>query len=325
MMQSNISNILCQAFATLHAAHAYIVVGEKAQLPQLLKSCAAVCMCQNHTGEDGCENCHKVKNCLHQDVLWFPKDQTRTRLNVADMQTLVDETFKRPVDTGESRVFLVNAADSVTGIGCDVWQNKLLKTLEEPTPNTYIFIGVTDAESLLPTVRSRCQVLKQNKLSVFEVCVALQQKGYEKSLCEVAAAASNGNVETAEAIFANPAILRAFDNAADMLQNMSSTKNALPFVSAVLAEKETVNWFLHFLTLLLGESICYRLTENLCMLPSHAKTVEKICQNYSLAAAEVCIEKIAYAKSRLDDYGNLTVVLDKLVSTLLEVKYRCRI
>lgn len=325
MIQWEISNILCQAFANSHAAHAYIVVGQKAQLPQLLKSCAAVCMCQNHTANDDCENCHKVKNGLHQDVLFFPKEQTRVRLNVADMQTLVEETFKRPVDSGDCRVFLVNAADSVTGIGCDVWQNKLLKTLEEPSPNTYIFIGVTDVESLLPTVRSRCQVLKQPKLSARDVCQALQQKGYEKGLCEVAAAASDGNVQTAEAIFANPSILRTFDNAADMLQNMASTKNALPFVSAVLAEKETVNWFLHFLTLLLGESICYRLAENLCVLPSHAKTVEKICQNYSLAAAEVCIEKIAYAKSRLDDNGNITVVLDKLISTLLEVKYRCRI
>lgn len=319
------ADVLRQAFENSHAAHAYIVVGEKAQLPQLLNDCAKVCMCRTHTADDDCENCRKVKSRLHQDVLTFPREQTRARLNVADMQFLVDESFKRPIDSGDCRVFLINAADSVAGAGSDVWQNKLLKTLEEPSPDVYIFIGVTDAEALLPTVRSRCQVLKQRRFSVAEICENLVQKGFERKLCEVAAAVSSGNAEAAEAVFANPAVFRAFDNASDMLQNMTSTKTALPFVSAVLAEKETVICFLHFLTLLLGESIYYRLAENLCVLPSHTNVIEKICQNYTLSAAEVCIEKISFAKSRLDDYGNVTVVLDKLVSTLLEVKYRCRI
>ncbi len=324
IFDQNIGEFLVNAFVNSHAAHAYIVVGEKQQLPQLLNQCAAVCMCTNHTGKDGCENCRKVENGLHQDVLYFPKDG-RIRLAVADMQTLVDETYKRPVDDGDCRVFLINAADSVVGIGSEIWQNKLLKTLEEPTENNYIFIGVSDAESLLPTVRSRCQVLKQSKLSVQDVCDAMCQKGFEKPLSEVAAAVSGGSVERAEAVFANPAILRAFDNAENMLQNMNSTKNALPFVSAVLTEKETLSWFLNFLVLLLRESIVYRLADDLCLLPSHAKAVENICQNYTLQAAEVSIEKICSASKRIDEGGNVSVVLDKLVSTVLEVKYRCRI
>ena len=39
-------------------------------------------------------------------------------------------------------------------------QNALLKTLEEPSPDTVIIITVTDMESLLPTIYSRAQLIK---------------------------------------------------------------------------------------------------------------------------------------------------------------------
>lgn len=325
-MTNSVGAYLNRAFSLSHAAHAYIVVGEKAQLPSLLKRCAAVCMCKNHSADgDACENCRKVQNGAHQDVLWFPHEEGRTRLNVADMQILVEETYKRPVDNSDCRVFLINAADSVSGVGSDIWQNKLLKTLEEPNPDTYIFVGVCDAESLLATVRSRCQTLKPPKQTVAEITAALVQRGYERALAEVAAAVSGGNLDTAEAIFAGPSVLDAFQNASNMLQNMTSTKNSLLFVAPVLADKQNITWFLRFLTLLLGESIHFRLAENLCVLPSHAKVTEKICQNYTLPAAEACIEKVAEAQRRLDGGGNVTVVTDELFVTISEVKYRCRL
>lgn len=322
---TGISGYLSTAFRTNCVSHAYIIVGERAQLPALLRQCAAVCICGEHVVSDSCESCHKVLANLHQDVLYFPQDPSRMRINVADMQYLVEESCKRPVDNGDCRVFLINAADSVNGVGSDIWQNKLLKTLEEPAPNIFIFIGVTDSDALLSTVRSRCQILKQPKLSVSAVSDVLAQRGYEKSLCEVAAAVSEGNIEAAEAVFSDLSIFRAFDNASDMLQNMTSTKNSLQFVTAALAEKESLAWFLKFLTLLLSESIHFRLAENLCVLPSHRQAIEKICQNYTLQAAEVSIEKIAVAKRRLDENGNAAVVIDELAYTILEVKYRCRI
>ena len=39
-------------------------------------------------------------------------------------------------------------------------QNALLKTLEEPTKNTHIMIVCRSADMLLPTVQSRCQIIK---------------------------------------------------------------------------------------------------------------------------------------------------------------------
>ena len=42
-------------------------------------------------------------------------------------------------------------------------QNSLLKTLEEPPDNSLIFLITTNIDKLLPTVISRCQIIKDNQ------------------------------------------------------------------------------------------------------------------------------------------------------------------
>ena len=320
---NNVGQYLVDAFREGRAAHAYIVVGEKQHLPNLLRECAIVTMCHNHVG-DGCESCKKVVEGAHQDVMYLPLDTQKNRLTVQDMAYLVEESYKRPVDNSEQRVFLIDASTSVAGVGSDLWQNKLLKTLEEPAENVYIFVGVTDAEGLLPTVRSRCQILKQVKLSVNDVKEALLSKSFNLVSCEIAAAMSGGSVVTGERLLNNPAVFEAYKTAERIATEMTSTKNALRFASEVLNSREYVNDCLGFLTVLLRESIVYRLAPELILLPHLKNTIDKICANYTLAAAEDCILKINAAKKRLDDNGNVTVVIDQLLNGILEIRYRCR-
>ena len=54
---------------------------------------------------------------------------------------------------GHAKVFIIDEAEL---LGNDA-QNLLLKTLEEPPPHTYFILVTTRPDSLLPTIRSRCQ------------------------------------------------------------------------------------------------------------------------------------------------------------------------
>ena len=54
--------------------------------------------------------------------------------------------------------------------------NALLKTLEEPAPQVILILTGENAESLLPTIVSRCEILRLRPLSYDLVCVGLQQK-----------------------------------------------------------------------------------------------------------------------------------------------------
>lgn len=319
----NVGEYLVRAFQEGFAVHAYAVVGEKQSLPELLKECATVTMCYNHIGDD-CEACNKVRENAHQDVIKLPLDTQKNRLNVADMAYLVEESYKRPVDNSAERVFLIDASNSTSGVGSELWQNKLLKTLEEPAENVYIFVGVTDIEGLLPTVRSRCQILKQTKLTVHDVKQALMVKGFEQRSCEIVASVSGGSVSTGERLLATPSAFAAYNVAIDIATEMTSTKNALKFASAIVSNKECICDCLGFLTVLLRESIVYRLAPELCLLPSMGNTIEQICANYTIDAAKGCIELINSAKKRLDDDGNVNAVVDGLLGKILEMRYRCR-
>jgi DNA polymerase-3 subunit delta' len=55
--------------------------------------------------------------------------------------------------------------------------NALLKTLEEPAPQVVLVLTAESAEALLPTVVSRCEVLRLRPSPVEEVSQALQVRG----------------------------------------------------------------------------------------------------------------------------------------------------
>lgn len=82
-------------------------------------------------------------------------DITRTAgSGIADIRAFIHELYITP--KGKNRVGIIERIDLLTTEA----QNALLKTLEEPPPNTYI-IGTTQIpEALLPTIRSRMSVIK---------------------------------------------------------------------------------------------------------------------------------------------------------------------
>ncbi len=79
--------------------------------------------------------------------------------------------------------------------------NKLLKLIEEPPADT-LFMLVAENESLiLPTILSRCQLVKIPQLTVAEVAEALVQKnGLAQEQAHQVAAVSEGNYREAQAL-----------------------------------------------------------------------------------------------------------------------------
>lgn len=323
-VDKNVGGFLERAFAEGRVGHAYIVVGEKQYLSGLLAECAMVVLNPAHKVDDG-EVCHRIATGQHPDVISLPTDKVKSRISVADINLLVEESYKCPVDVSSgARVFLVDGSASVTGIGSDVWQNKLLKTLEEPTDGVFIFVGVTDLEGLLPTVRSRCQVLKRTHSTVAEVCDALHADGFDKRSCQIAAALSGGSVNEGRLILNDPDTFAACQAAIRFATQMTSTKNALAYVAPVVQAKNKVNEFLTFLQLLYRESIVSRVNGQLCLLTELRDEVRTISDNYTIDACRAAIEKIFSAKRALDGSANLQVTIDDLASAISEVKFRCR-
>jgi DNA polymerase-3 subunit delta' len=150
--------------------HAYLFAGPegvgKGTTARLLAQ-AANCERQDGDACGACASCRKIARGVHPDVLlvererdmaragrWEPKGgRTPSRDIVVDqIRDLVDRRLSLRRFEGRRRVVIVDPADAMNPQA----QNAILKTLEEPPPDTTLVLVSGSADALLPTVRSRC-------------------------------------------------------------------------------------------------------------------------------------------------------------------------
>ena len=96
---------------------------------------------------------------------------------------------------GRRKVAIIDDADHFNLEGA----NSLLKTLEEPPPGAVIILIGTSPSKQLPTIRSRCQLMRFQPLAESDVAEILVEKGLVESseAAYEAASLSEGSVERA--------------------------------------------------------------------------------------------------------------------------------
>ncbi len=85
-------------------------------------------------------------------------------LLVHQMRAIESAANYRPFE-GKARVFIVEDADKLNESSA----NALLKILEEPPPTSHIILLTSRPAWLLPTIRSRCQVIRFSPLAAAEI------------------------------------------------------------------------------------------------------------------------------------------------------------
>jgi len=111
-------------------------------------------------------------------------------LRVEQMRQIEREANFRPFE-GKARVFLVDGADKLN----DASANALLKILEE-TPSTSCIILITSLPAmLLPTIRSRCQVIRFSPLAPADIEKhLLKNKLADRAEARLRARAAGGSI-----------------------------------------------------------------------------------------------------------------------------------
>lgn len=124
---------------------------------------AAAYLCPDH-GCGQCPTCKKVLGGFHPDYFEVRPEEGRRDIVIAQIRTLNDAVQMKPFEAG-GKAALLDVADRMN----EEAQNALLKTLEEPPPATVIVLISAHAERLLPTIRSRCQQIRFNRLTTDEL------------------------------------------------------------------------------------------------------------------------------------------------------------
>lgn len=128
-----------------------------------------------------CEACVQVEAGTHPDWLQIEREKGKTALSIDQFigpeenrmrAGLCYEIRMKPY-SGRRKIAVVDDADPIGVEGA----NSLLKTLEEPPPGSIIFLISTSLQRQLPTIRSRCQVVRFQGLSEDELAVLALRQG----------------------------------------------------------------------------------------------------------------------------------------------------
>lgn len=106
-------------------------------------------------------------------------------------------------------------------------QNALLKTLEEAPAHAILILTADNAEQLLPTIVSRCEVLRLRALPIEAVADSLREHGAEDEDARLLAHLSNGRPGYALRLLADPDTLKArSDRLTDLIGLLAATRVA---------------------------------------------------------------------------------------------------
>jgi DNA polymerase-3 subunit delta' len=136
-----------------------------------------------------CPSCHQVHAQSHPDVelLARPADKAfiPVELLIGDKEHRMREGLCYNISlksySGRRKIAIIDDADYLNKEGA----NCLLKTLEEPPPKSVLILIGTSEQRQLPTIRSRCQVVRFAPLAASDVAAILVEQG----ICSDAAAA----------------------------------------------------------------------------------------------------------------------------------------
>ena len=208
-------------------SHAYLLVGAPhSGRKTLARRFAQALLCEQRDAAPcgACRTCTLIEQAHHPDVLTLTPETQRELLGektvaaaykVDAIRALQAELARRPVE-GRYKLLIVADAERMTTQAA----NAFLKTLEEPPSFVVIVLTTTDEALLLPTIRSRCQVLMLRPVPRAEIETLVREHVADAEQAALIARLSAGRVGWALQAATQPDVLNARREAVDLVHTL---------------------------------------------------------------------------------------------------------
>ncbi len=142
----------------------------------------------------------------------------RTVIGIEAIRDIISSAYLQPYE-GRMRVFIINGADRMSTDAA----NALLKVLEEPPDSVLLVLLSDNPEGVLPTVRSRCQLLELRPLPVDETVALLhEQYGVGAEQAEVLGRLSRGCIGWAIEATQDPSLMAGVHQRIERIVDVAS-------------------------------------------------------------------------------------------------------
>ena len=149
-------------------SHAYLIrCSDSGKALEFARLLAQICGCREHVSgkpDLNCHYCNMLENNTYPELRRLAPQGKSFQIRVGEIGKPEPNTVRRFISdlslTSSSayplKIGIIENADRMN----DAAQNAFLKTLEEPPPQTLLILLSANISALLPTTRSRCQLIE---------------------------------------------------------------------------------------------------------------------------------------------------------------------
>ena len=300
--------------------HAYLFTGPQGVGRRTLALRFAQAINCPQTDTDGepcmqCPTCLRIDRMQHPDLMVIKSDPDSKVLKVDQVRTLQRALSLSPYEARYKIALLLRFEEANQNAA-----NALLKTLEEPASKVILLLTADNPENLLPTIVSRCEVLRLSPLSLEDVNEGLQTKWeIPPDRSRLLAHLSGGRPGYALKFFHQPELLEQRKKWLDDLHQLLKTNRVGRFAYAkdISKDKEFATsvletWLIYWHDLLIGASRASIPIVNI----DRVNEISAISQQIDLSIAQKTVSAIERTIALFDRNANLRLATEVLMLDL---------
>lgn len=311
--QSAVYNSLQKDLAQGQGVHAYLFSGLKGVGKRTLAALMGQgFLCSGENKPCGqCPSCRRAMDGNHPDVMVIHSEKS---IGVDTIRDLLNKAAEHTYEGGK-RIIRIENAERMTPQA----QNSLLKTLEEPNQETVFLLTCDDITQLLPTIISRCRVLRLHPWPQQYVEKVLVQMDVPSQRASLAARITGGSIGAAVACCADD---EYWAQRNQLLSTVFSLKDVgeICKVSALYKDaKDTASQWLATVEEMIRDVMLVRLGQNsIDVLADYPKPWLSMAQEAPLEAFERLLTAVFTARRLKANQVNWQAAMETLLLSITE-------
>ena len=317
----DILKYISSAVENNRVSHAYILNGERGSGKKMLANLFAMTLLCETGDNEPCGKCHSCKQAEsgnHPDIIRVTHEKPNI-ISVDDIRTQVNNTVDIKPYQGPYKVYIIPQADMMTPQA----QNAILKTIEEP-PSYAVFLLLTEnAETLLPTINSRCVMLKLRNIKDTLIKKYLMENleipDYKADMCT---AFAQGNMGRAIMLANSDHFNEIREEAVQLLKHISEMElnEIVAAVKNISVYKLEITDYLDIIMIWYRDVLLYKATKEIdkVVFKDQLQSIKEQARKSSYEGIELILESLEKAKARLKANVNFDLVMELLFLTIKE-------
>ncbi|BDF35775.1 DNA polymerase III subunit delta' [Lachnospiraceae bacterium] len=317
----NIIDYIRSAVQEDKVSHAYILNGEKGAGKKMLANLFATTLLCEKAGPDPCNECHSCRQAEsgnHPDIIKVTHEKPNT-ISVDDIREQVNNTILIKPYQGPYKIYIIPQADMMSVQA----QNALLKTIEEPPEYAVIMLLTENADTLLPTIASRCVMLKlrniKDTLIKKYLMETMEVPDYKADMCT---AFAQGNMGRAILLANSEYFNEIREEAVQLLKYIQEMElsEIVEAVKRITSYKLEINDYLDIIMVWYRDVLLYKATKDMdkVVFKDQIKYIKEQARKSSYEGVELILNSLEKAKTRLKANVNFELAMELLFLTIKE-------